>query len=44
LSIDYQANWNLVSLQITPEPATTTLIFLGAGFSFFRCHRMKPHA
>jgi hypothetical protein len=31
----FQCNWNLVSLQITPEPSSAAVLLLGSGVSFY---------
>jgi hypothetical protein len=37
-----RVNWNLVSLEITPEPGTVALVFLGSGVLFYFSRKYRP--
>jgi hypothetical protein len=39
-----EANWNLVSFQIIPEPSTLSFLFLGSGILFYVRPRNKKHS
>ena len=39
-----QANWNLVSLEATPEPSAMSLILLGSGVLIYVRKRHKRHS
>jgi len=39
-----QANWNLVSLEVTPEPSAVSLIILGSGFLIYVRNRNKKNS
>jgi hypothetical protein len=40
-TVSVQANWNLVSLGIVPEPSTMSLILLGGGVLIYARHKRK---